>query len=242
MPLLLAASLVNVVVENSEEARVIYKEIIDTWDKPDCQRLLKENIAIPIAEIEAWAKTVIEGNNYESDLDIWTEIYEKYRQSDDFRYLFAHISDFVKVGFNREKDNPKVLASRAPYLCIAIVVWTVGRYMEKSTDSDMQQYLEFGDKEFGLSNFIDGESRKMHEFHVPILNMYGYRLHQDGKIRDRAWYWYQSRVVFSGVEEFCRKYYKKEKVYLDSRNINRLIKEYDIATGYPRRHLEQANE
>ena len=102
--------------------------------------------------------------------------------------------------------------------------------------------ISSGDKEFGLSNFIDGESRKMHDFHVPLLNMYGYRLHQDGKIRDRAWYWYQSRVVFSGVEEFCRKYYKKEKIYFDSRNINRLIKEYDIATGYPRRHLEQANE
>jgi hypothetical protein len=243
MPLLLAASLVNVLVENSKEARDIYQEIVEAWDRPDCQELLKDdNVAIPIAEIEAWAKTVIKGNEYESDLDIWTETYERYRKSDDFQYLFDRIREFIKVGFNRDKDSPKVIASRAPYLCIAIVVWTAGRYMEKSLDWDMKQYLELGEKKLEISNFIEGESRRMHGFHVPLLKMYGYRLHQDGTMKDISLYWYQSRVVYSGPEEFCREYYKKEDVYLDSRNVNRMILECDIAAGYPRRHLEQTKE
>lgn len=45
-PLLLAAACVDIAVEYSKEASVIYKKIIDTWDRPDCQALLKNEIAL----------------------------------------------------------------------------------------------------------------------------------------------------------------------------------------------------
>ena len=39
-PLLLAAACVDIAAEYSKEASVIYQEIIDAWDRPDCQALL----------------------------------------------------------------------------------------------------------------------------------------------------------------------------------------------------------
>ncbi len=34
-PFLLAALCVDIAVENSKEARVIYEEIVNAWDRPD---------------------------------------------------------------------------------------------------------------------------------------------------------------------------------------------------------------
>jgi len=45
-PLLLAAACVDIAVKSVKEASVIYKKIIDTWDRPDCQALLKDEIAL----------------------------------------------------------------------------------------------------------------------------------------------------------------------------------------------------
>lgn len=56
--LLLAANCVDIVVKYSTDASLIYQQIIDVWDRPDCQALLKKNIAIPFNEIRAWEKAV----------------------------------------------------------------------------------------------------------------------------------------------------------------------------------------
>ncbi len=71
-PLLLAAACVDIAVKHSEDASVIYQQIIDAWDRPDCQALLKGNITLPFAEIRAWEKAVTGNNQYDSELDIWT--------------------------------------------------------------------------------------------------------------------------------------------------------------------------
>jgi len=52
-PLLLAAACVDIAVNHSNDARAIYQQIIDAWDRPDCQALLKDNIALPFEEIRA---------------------------------------------------------------------------------------------------------------------------------------------------------------------------------------------
>ena len=36
-PLLVAAACVDIAVEYSKEAELIYQQIIDAWDRPDCQ-------------------------------------------------------------------------------------------------------------------------------------------------------------------------------------------------------------
>ena len=134
-PLLLAAACVNIAVEYSKEAKLIHQQIVDAWDRPDCQALLKDNIAIPFEEIKTWEKAVTSNSEHNSELDVWTPLYERYSKSDDFKYLFDLVSQFIKVGFNRKKGlfdrKQKVTASKAICLCFAVGIWTAGSYLEK---------------------------------------------------------------------------------------------------------------
>lgn len=244
-PLLVAAACVDVAVKHSKDASVIYQQIIDAWDRPDCQALLKGNIVLPIAEIKAWEKAVTGNNEYDSELDIWTGFYEQYSNSDDFKYLFGLISEFIKVGFNRKTDLAKnecnVLASKAVWLCFAVGFWTAGSYLEKNPDWDGETQLKLGDKVLDASALDGVFSERLHRLHSKILKRYGYRLSQDEKLRNMAWYWYQSRVVYSGPEEFCCKYLIETGIELDPANISKEILLCDIATGYPRKNLTDQN-
>jgi len=244
-PLLLAAACVDIAVEHSEDASVIYRQIIDAWDRPGCQALLKDNIALPIAEIKVWEQAVTGNNEYESEFDVWTRLYERYRKSDDFQYLFDRISDFIRVGLNRKKDlaqgEPKVIASRAICLCFAVGIWTAGSYLEKRTDWDGETQLKIGDKILDTSALDGVFSERLHRLHSKIFKRYGYRLSQDEKLRNMAWYWYQCRVVYSGPDEFCRKYLLETGIELDPANISKEILLCDIANGYPRKNLTDQN-
>jgi len=51
-----------------------------------------------------------------------------------------------------------------------------------------------------------------------------------------AWRWYQSRVIYSGAEEYCRQLLIDEGETLDPANVSNEIKECDEALGYPRGH------
>ena len=172
-PLLLAAACVDIAVKESQEANAIYQQIINAWNRPDCQALLKENIALPITELRAWEKAVTGNNEYNSGLDIWTGLYEKYSKSEDFKNLFGLISEFIKVGFNRKKDlaqgKPKVMASRAICLCFAVGIWTAGSYLEKRPDWDGETQLKLGDKVLDASALDGVFSERLHRLHSKIL-------------------------------------------------------------------------
>lgn len=244
-PLLVAAACVDIAVKHSKEASVIYQQIIDAWDRPDCKALLKDNMALPIAEIKAWEKAVTGNDEYNSELDIWTGLYEQYSKSDNFKYLFGLISEFIKVGFNRKNDlaqgKPMVLASRAICLCFAVGIWTAGSYLEKRPDWDGEMQLKLGDKVLDASALDGVFSERLHRLHSKIFKRYGYRLSHDDKLRNIAWYWYQSRVVYSGPNEFCREYLMETGIELDPANISKEILLCDIATGYPRKNLTDQN-
>lgn len=238
-PLLTAAMLVDVALERSPEASIIYSQIIHAWDRPDCQALLKDNIALPIAEIKAWKKATTSKGEYEPSFDVWTPLYERYKNSDDFQQLFERISEFIKLGFNRKsniaRSEYKVVASKAICLCFAVGIWTAGSYLENHPEWDGETNLKLGDKVLD-SSALDGVSERVHRLHSRLFKQYGYRLSHDKKLRNIARLWYLSRVVYSGPEECCI------KLQLEGENwtTDNLVKEIllcDIATGYPRRNL-----
>jgi hypothetical protein len=202
---------------------------------------LKDNAVIPSAEIRAWERAVTGNGEYEPESDLWTPLYERYRRSDDFKYLFGLISEFIKVGFNRKTDlakqEYKVLASKSICLCSAVGIWTAGTYLEKHPKWDGETQLKLGDEVLDVSALEGISSERLHRSHSRIFKRYGYRLSHDDKLRNTAWYWYQSRVVYSGPEEFCRKYLLETGIELDPANISKEILLHDIATGYPRKNL-----
>ena len=240
-PLLLAAACVDIAVKHSKEASNIYQQIIDAWDRPDCKALLKDNIALPVTEIRAWFKAAAEKKEYISELDIWEGLHEQYIKIDDIKYLFGLITEFIKVGFNRKtdlvKNECKVLYSKAIYLCFAVGVWTIGSYLEKHPDWEGETQLKLGNKVLDASALDGVSSERFHRLLSKALKRYGYRLSRDDKLRNMAWYWYQSRVVYSGPDEFCRKYLIETGIELDPANISKEILLCDIATGYPRKNL-----
>ena len=243
-PLLLAAACVELAVKHSQEASLIYKQIIEAWDRPDCQALLKDNAAIPFAEIRSWEKAVTGNNEYNSELDIWTGFYEEYSKNDDFKYLFGLISEFIRVGFNRKTDlakhKCKVVASKAVCLCFAVGIWTAGSYLEKHPDWDGETQLKLGDRVLDASALDGVFSERLHRRHSKVFKRYGYRLSHDDKLKNIARLWYLSRVVYSGPEDCCIKL-QLEGENWTSANLVKEIYLCDIATGYPRKNLTDQN-
>jgi hypothetical protein len=239
-PLLVAAICVYIAVNQSPEARRIYQQIMDEWGKPDCQALLKEKIVLPVAQFKEWRKAAAENKEYDSELDIWMGLYEKYRKSDDFKYLFSLIGEFIEVGFNRKKDliqgKLMVTASRAAYLNFAVVMLIAGSYLEKHPELDGKTQLKFGGIVLDVSVLYGVGDEHVHRMHSKLFKGLGYQLSHDDKLKIVAWRWYQCRVVYSGPEEFCIKS-QLEGIDLDPANISKEIWLGDIATGYPGKNL-----
>jgi hypothetical protein len=239
-PLLIAALCVDIAVNQSPEASRIYQQIIDEWGKPDCQALLKEIIVLPVSQFKEWRKAAAEKREYDSELDIWMGLYEKYRKSDDFKYLFSLIGEFIEVGFNRKEDliqgKLMVTASRAAYLNFAVVMLVAGNYLEKHPELNIETQLKIGDIVLDVSVLYGVDNERVHRMHSRLFKGLGYQLSHDDKLKRVAWRWYQCRVVYSGPEEFCIKS-QLEGIDLDPANISKEIWLGDIATGYPRENL-----
>ena len=239
-PLLVAAICVYIAAIHSSDARRIYAQIMDEWGKPECQALLKEIIVLPAAQFKEWREAAAENNEYDSELDIWMGLYEKYRKSDDFKRLFDLIGQFIEAGFNRKKDLMQgklmIKASGAPYLNFAVVMLIAGSYMEKHPEPDGKTRYKFGGIALDVSvSYGDGDER-VQRLDSKLFKGLAYQLSHDEKLKRVAWRWYQCRVVYSSPEEFCIKS-QLEGIDLDPVNISKEIWLGDIATGYPRKDL-----
>ena len=239
-PLLVAAILVYIAVNQSPEARRIYLQVMDEWGEPDCQALLKEIIALPAARFKEWQEAAAENRELDSELDIWMDLYEKYRKSDDFKRLFDLIGEFIEAGFNREKDLTQgklmIKASNAPYLNFAVVMLVAGSYLEKRPESDGKTRYKFGGIALDVSVSYSEDDERVHRMHSKLFKGLGYQLSNDEKLKRLAWRWYQCRVVYSSPEEFCIKS-QLEGMDLDPASVSKEIWLGDIATGYPRKDL-----
>jgi hypothetical protein len=237
-PLLVAAVLVYIAVNQSPEARRIYQQIMDEWGRPDCQALLKEIIVLPVAQYKEWRKAAAENREYNSELEIWMGLYEKYRESDDFKNLFGLIGEFIEAGFNRQKDliqgKLTVTASRAAYLNFAVVMLIAGSYLEKHPELDGKTRFKFDGIVLEVSVLYGEGDERVHRLHSKLFKGLAYQLSHDDKLKMVAWRWYQCRVVYSGPEEFCIKS-QLEGIDLDPANVSKEVLLGDIATGYPRK-------
>jgi len=239
-PLLVAAILVYIAVNQSPEARRIYQQVMDEWGKPDCQALLKEIIVLPVAQFKEWRKAAAENREIDSELDIWMGLYEKYRKSDDFKNLFRLIGEFIEVGFNRKKDliqgKLMVTASSADYLNFAIVMLIAGSYLEKHPETGGKTRFKFDGIVLDVSVLYGEGDERIQRLHSKLFKGLAYQLSHDEKLKRTAWRWYQCRVLYSGPEEFCIKS-QLEGIDLDPANISKEIWLGDVATGYPRKDL-----
>lgn len=232
-PLLVAAALIDVILETCEKARLVYREVKDAWGLPGCQIALGE-VKLPLKDILALA----EGNQGVQLPDTLLEIYSRHKDGSDCQYLIGRINEFIKVGFNRAQGKQKVLPCNASWLCVAVGLRALVDFSVDRPDWETYKLLEFGGKSYDLSTIFEGEYRnRVHRRKVGQYKNFGLDLHHDEKFKNIAWYWYQCRVVYSGPEEFCREYLLETGIELRPENVDREIGECDIVTGYPRRNL-----
>jgi len=108
-----AAACVQVVLRNSEKAGIIYREAKEGWGRPDCQTALMVG-TIPFASMLA-AVEAVRSKKMSDWTDPLADMYERYKDSEDFKYLIRRVNEFIKVGFNSEanldEDNCYVLDS-----------------------------------------------------------------------------------------------------------------------------------
>ena len=242
-PLLVAALCVYRALEFSTKAKEVYTAILEAWGKPGCLALLKGNVIMPISEFVEWEKAVTNKKRYVPKDVTFEKAQDSQVNDEDYINLVKLIAEFIRVGFNHKKGLTqfvdKVSIENTTYLPLAVKVISAGEYVERRPNLDVEKELKIGDKVLDSAPLLEGvSSERTHRLHTKTFKRYGYNLNHDEKLRKISFYWYQSRVVCSGVEDFCNRHFERTGVDLDPANIDKEILIADIATGYPRKNLE----
>ena len=267
MPFALCAACLDVVLERSEKAADLYEEVIECLSLPGCQETMdqvgewlpdnksfikelvresgydvnkppkKEGFGIPyIRGLMMGGLSLIKG--YANKLS--SNVLKGKRRKRDLVILINKIDEFIKVGFNREKDqlNEKneISIASSPILFNTILfsaLYENSRILLKQWEK--LKVIEYRGRTYDLANIMNDEVtlelyRKLHKQYKNA----GFKLKHDQKMDNIVWRWYQSRVIYSGPEEYCRKLLLDEGITLDPANVSNEIKECDEALGYPR--------
>jgi hypothetical protein len=152
------------------------------------------------------------------------------------------IMEFIRVGFNREADIEKgryrvEVSERAPWL-----VWAVGiRTLFDSYRIKFDQVRDFYKVRRYKGKIIDFQKvlaeqpmSRLHREIVAGAKAANLRLKNDETIMDAAQHWYQCRVVYPSIKEFCDAK-SDEGIILELQNVDKQIKPCDDAVGYIRR-------
>jgi len=237
LPFVISAACIQVVLDNSEDAKPIYNKGVEAWGRRDCQAAIKD-VKIPPSSIRAAIKAVLSDKISDWN-DPLEDVYQKYKDSKDFKYLIGQINEFIKVGFNpkvdKEKGIYKVIPSQEHWLFFTIFIKTLVDFAASKSDFEHNRIVSVADQLFDPAMFMSGiHSNRKYRLHVSYYKNFGWRLRHDIKIMESAWRWYQCRVVCSNVVDFCNKQ-AEEKIILESNNIYKEIQPFDEAIGYGRR-------
>ena len=108
-PFLVAAALIDIVLESCEKAGLIYSEVKEAWGLPGCQLALGE-VKLPLKDILA----LVDGNKDVQLPDTLLETYARHKDGSGCQYLIGRINEFIKVGFNRALGNRSIVLRVIP--------------------------------------------------------------------------------------------------------------------------------
>ena len=241
LPFAYALACVDIVLLRSPEAEAAYHRAIKVLELPGNQALLRDAIS--------------EHENTQKDIGNFIRAIEKgsalpqmnikhqYESDPDYKHYIERVLEFIRVGFNRQEDQDnerhKVIAEKTRFLFSVVVIRTIVEYCKVKLENWNKYRPDAIDRVMTgpdptkrrERNYIRLKRKEIRQ----IYKCYKWvRLH-NVKLLEIADHWYQSRVVFSGPEEYCREHYKKTGIWLDSGNVDGEIATIDHATGYPRK-------
>lgn len=158
----------------------------------------------------------------------------------DFIKLINRINDLIKIGFNNESDSAngkyKITASGSNLLANVICLKSLVEYCGlKLTEWEKYKVVKIGKRTYDMADVLNDEvTNRMHRYLVKNYKNSKFALKHDNKIEKVAWLWYQCRVAYSGPAEFCRSRDFISEETLDPNDIDKEIRDCDLAVGYPR--------
>ena len=132
------------------------------------------------------------------------------RRKRDLTLLIYKIDEFIKVGFNNEKDQltgkHKITIASSPFLVNTIWISALSESCEQTLKTwEKFKLIEYGGKNYNIADLMnDAVTLRLHRYLNKQYKNAGFRLRHDQKLDNIVWRWYQSRVVYSGPEEYCR--------------------------------------
>ena len=94
--------------------------------------------------------------------------------------------------------------------------------------------IEYAGQKYNMDEIMTGgASLRLYRQVVSQYRNSGFLLKHDATLDKTAWDWYQCRVVYGSIAEYCRQMSTPDRD-LDPANISSEIKEMDEAVGYPR--------
>jgi len=203
----------------------------------------------PFREIEEMLTEIEIDQDFAKGDDVDRASLEERQHGEQLADLTWLIMEFIRVGFNRESDIEKgrcrvEVNEKAPWL-----VWGVG--IRNSLDSQkitFEKARDFYKVRRYKGKIIDfhkvlGEQpmSRWHRRIVASAKAANLRLKNDKTIMEAARRWYQCRVVYRSINEFCDAK-SSEGIILDPKNVDKQIRPCDDALGYIRRLPRKTNK
>jgi len=245
---------VEVVSRSSEKAAAIYNEIVEAWGEPGIKAVCEDIVSeVPEFERERVKQALLhpesellpDPNKPFKNLEkLFTglEVSEDFFKAEETARLERLISEFIIVGFNRESDIAKGRLRVFPseknvWLILAVVMRTAFEH----TDITLEKIRNFYKLRKYKGEVVDFHkvlteepmSRK-HRRIVASSKAVNLKLKNDKTIVKAARRWYQCRIVYPRISEFCDSESEKE-IILEPNNVAKQIRPCDDAVGYIRR-------
>jgi len=152
-------------------------------------------------------------NNYmnlflgEGDMNTTPEvIMQKACADPDFAKYMEAIANFILRRFNRkdeQDDGPRVTIESSPALLSAIELRTFVNYYGEDPN-DLEKYLNEQEGDAAMFNKDLEMNRRISKFYKKQI---GFKMKHESEFLQLAEWWYQSNVIYKGVEDYCTRLY-----------------------------------
>lgn len=270
MPIAYALACVEVACESSEKASLLFQQIIEACGEPGIKAVIDKIISNEEKEqlkkkmLKGLETEFAEDVNKPfrvleeigSDSNLINALLEAKagtlsvspEEEKDWARLVRLIEKFILAGFNRKsaikKGNYRVEPSeKAIWLFIAVIYRALFKYMGFSIEMMNRTFKrrKVKGRTYDLDKVvIQKRPSRMYRNLVANGKKAGMLLKNDKTIMKAARRWYQCRVVYPSVNEFCN-HESHKGVLLDPKNVDKEIRPCDEVLGYRGRRRKQSH-
>jgi hypothetical protein len=239
----------NSVLSHSEEIRVIFEMMVQLWQLPDYQKLMRvyhKRLPETRQWHREWAQTMMYNQPKPEFPAVCIEDIKVVLRDFQPTRMVKYLDTIIKLGFNRESDLEnhilKIRPQTSPYLVEAVFSASI-MYHLATTDIEYRKERAFTAEELRqlrqFTTLVENDhttrkGKKAKHIIVQGLKDNHFSLCHQDKIAEYAEQWYKCRIDPGTIESYVD-VMAKSGILLDRGRIGNNIAVCDQATGYPRK-------